>query len=177
MMISRIVIEPLMVLLAFVTNGATPVVDDEIELKAVPAKVMAAVKTKFPNAVLKKAFKEVEDGKTMFEIEATESEKGLDLAVTPEGVITEVERELDPKALAEPILAAIAAKFPGSTIKGAESVETLKDGNTVKTIEATVIDKDKETYEVVLSPEGKILKSEEVDDDDDDKEKDDDEKK
>ena len=177
-MISRILIEALIVLPAFMTIGTTPIVDDEIELKAVPAKVMAAVKTKFPNAVLNKAYKEVEDGKTMFEIEAKESDKGLDLAVTPEGVITEIERELDPKGLAKPVLAAIVAKFPGSTIKSAESVETLKDGKMVKTIEAMVVDKDKETYAVVLSPEGKILKSDEVEDDDKkDGEKDDDEKK
>ena len=161
MMNPRFATRTLLMILACVSTRAAAADEDEIALKAVPAKVLATIKAKFPKAVLKKAYKEVDEGKTIFEIEAEESGKGLDLAVTPDGVITEVERELDPKQLAKPILAAIAAKFPGSTIKSAEAVETLEDGKTVKTIDVVVVDKDRESYDVVLTPDGKILESEE----------------
>src|SRR3954447_75360 len=67
--------------------------EEKITLKDVPRAVLDAVKEKFPGAELTGAEKETEDGKTTNEVALQENGKNVDVALTAEGKIVEIERE------------------------------------------------------------------------------------
>ena len=148
--------------------------EDKIPLKDVPKAVMDAVKAKFPGAEMKEASKETEDGKTTFEVALTSKGKNIDVALTPEGKITEVETEMAAKDLPAAVSKTLKDKYPKGTIKKAEEILAYEGGKETKSFEVLVGMAEEKTVEVKLSPEGKILKMEEDDEDD---EKDDDKDK
>src|SRR5215218_103439 len=78
--------------------------EEKIPLKDLPKAVLDAVMGRFPGAETTGAGKETEDGKTNFEVTLKEKGKNVDVTLTAEGRIVEVEREIAagdlPKAVA-----------------------------------------------------------------------------
>ena len=76
--------------------SASAVGDDEekVALKDVPQAVFDAVKTKFPAGELTAAAKETKEGKTTYEITLKNKGKNIDVALTSEGKIKEIETTL-----------------------------------------------------------------------------------
>jgi hypothetical protein len=135
--------------------------EQKVALKDLPQAVLDAVRAKFPGAELKGAGKETEDGKTLYEVALKDKGQDVDATLTPEGTITEIEREITPQALPKPVAAALEAKYPKASIKKAEMIVAIDDGKETKSYEAILTTEDKKSVEVKLSPEGKILKTEE----------------
>jgi hypothetical protein len=135
--------------------------EQKVPLKDVPKAVLDAVKDKFPGAELTGAGKETEDGKTLFEISLKDKGQKVDVAVTAEGTIEEIEKEIASKDLPTPVASALAAKYPGASIKKAEVIVQIKGGKETKSYEVVVVTEAKKTLEVKLSPAGKILEQEE----------------
>jgi Putative beta-lactamase-inhibitor-like, PepSY-like len=141
--------------------------DEKIALDKLPGAVLKSIQAKFPGAKLEEAAKEVEDGKTTYEVEFTFKEGEYTVSVKPDGTIEEIEREVAIKDLPAAVLAALKAKYPKATLDEAEEVTA----GTKVTYEVLVKRKGKKDRQVTLNPKGSILEDEEVDDDDDDKEK------
>jgi hypothetical protein len=141
--------------------------DEKIALDKLPKAVLKSINAKFPGAKLEEASKEVEDGKTTYEVEFTFKDGEYTVSVKADGTIEEIEREVAIKDLPVAVLAALKAKYPKATLDEAEEVTA---GAKV-TYEVLVKLKGKKDRQVVLNPKGRILEDEEVDDDDDDKEK------
>jgi hypothetical protein len=142
--------------------------EEKVPLDRLPKAVADAVKKRFPRLDAKEATKEVtEDKKTVYEVTVTEGRKKIDVTLTPEGVIVMVEKEIDRNDLPEAVAAAIDAKYPDAAYKICEEIMPVKDGEEkLESYEVLLETKDKKLVEVVVSPEGKITKTEEKKPDD-----------
>jgi hypothetical protein len=136
--------------------------EEEISVKKLPKAVLKAVKEKFPKAEIIGAAKEVEGGKTTYEVLLKAKGRGIDVAMKADGTILEIEKEVSVDELPKAVKKALSAKYPNAKIAKVE-VLTKGEGGPVN-YEVSL------TTEVVLSAKGKIAGAgakEEGDDDDD----------
>lgn len=137
--------------------------EEKVALKDVPKAVLDAVKAKFPKAELTEAAKETEDGKTTYEVALKNDGHKVEVGLTAEGTIQEIETEVAVKDLPKAVSAAVTAKYPDSTFKKAESITRFEAGKESKNYEVVVATKTKKSVEVTVSPEGKVVKTEDED--------------
>ena len=137
---------------------ATPVQADEdkIALDKLPAKVTAAVKEKFKDAELVSASKETEDGKVLFEVQIKFKGKVVEVTLTEDGTINEVETTIEAKDLPKAVTDALEKAYPKATIKKAETIE--KGGKT--DYEVLIDTADKKTIEIKYDKDGKVVEME-----------------
>lgn len=144
-----------------VTTGMAARADDKEEkvpLDKVPKAVLKAVKAKFKDAELVGAQTEKEDDKLLYEINLKDKGQSVDVTVTPDGKIVTIEKTIAAKDLPRPVAEAIKSKYPKAEHK---RVEEIKEGE--KTTYEVLLVTEKKTIEVVLDPEGKIVKEESKD--------------
>lgn len=122
--------------------------EEKIPVKELPKAVQKAAKAKFRGAEIVGAAKEIEDGKTTYEVMFKLNGRSIDVAMSPEGKILEVEKEIDHSDLPEAVKKTIAAKYPGAKIEKVEQVTKGEDGPA--SYEVSIIS------EVVLDAKGKI---------------------
>jgi uncharacterized membrane protein YkoI len=127
--------------------------EEKIALDKLPKAVTDAIKKAYPDAEMKSAEKEKENGKEVFEVVLKNKDQTLEVTLTPEGKILSVEKEIPVKDLPKAVTDSVVAKYPKSTIKKAE--EETKDEKV--TYEVLIETADKKKIEVVLDPKGKIL--------------------
>lgn len=136
--------------------------EESIPLDKLPNGIVAAVKKRFPKATMVEAAKETIDGKTEYEVSVKENGKNIDVTLTPEGVITLIEKTIDRKELPKAAAAALEKKYPKATYKIVEEVNAVKDGKeTTDFYEALLVTADKKTVEVQVKADGTI-KNEEI---------------
>ncbi len=99
-----------------------------VALDKLPKAVLEAVKKMFPEAELLEASSEKEHDETYYEVGLKDHGQKIDVTVEEDGEIESVERELALKDLPKPVVEAIAAKYPHSTLKSAETVSEIEDG-------------------------------------------------
>jgi uncharacterized membrane protein YkoI len=134
--------------------------EEKIELKDVPKAVLDALKTMYPDAELVSAEKEIEDGKTIYEVAIKFKGDKIEASFTPEGKFVEAEKTIDVKDLPKAVTDAIEAKYPKATIKRAE--EVTKPDNFLG-YEVLIETADKKKFEIELDAKGKILEEESKD--------------
>lgn len=132
--------------------------ETKIPLSEVPKAVLDAVKAKFPKTEIKQAIKEVEDGKTSYEIETKEGDRSIDINLKPDGTILSFEKELAVGDLPKAVMTAIETMYPKAKIEKAELLTEIEDGKEETVYEVALTTADKKETEVKLSPEGKIVK-------------------
>jgi uncharacterized membrane protein YkoI len=150
-------------LVGLATVGGACAAEEKIPLDKVPAAVMKAVKKKFPSAKIEVAEKNVEDGKTTYEIGIEQDDRDITVSLKEDGTILEIEKEISVKDLPTAVTGAIAAKYPRATLKKAEEVT---EGDKV-TYEVIVVLESKKVREVVLDRAGKLLEDAEKKEGDD----------
>jgi uncharacterized membrane protein YkoI len=134
--------------------------ETKIAPKDLPKAVAEAVKKRFPDAAVTSAEKEVDKGKTSYEVKLKSKDQALEVVLTAEGEITAIEKQVDPKELPKPVTEAVNMKFPKATFKTAEEVTKVKEGKeALDSYEVGIVTTDKKEYEVAVSPEGKIIKA------------------
>ena len=133
--------------------GAAIAAEKKVKMQDLPAPVLKTVQEQTKNAELKGLSKEVEDGKTMYEVETIANGKSRDMLVDPTGAIVEVEEQASLDSIPAPAKAAIekAAKN-GKVLK----VETVTKGSAVS-YEA-VVSKNGKKSEVAVEADGTIKK-------------------
>ena len=131
--------------------------EEKVPLDKLPKAVAGAVEKMFPKAKVVSASKEVEDKKTVYEVSIRDGEQNVQVTVTPEGEITEVEKEIAAKDLPKEVRATLAEKYGKVTFKKAEEVTKGKE----LTYEVLLVTKDKKTLEIKFDPKGKVLNVEE----------------
>jgi Putative beta-lactamase-inhibitor-like, PepSY-like len=137
--------------------------EEKISIEEVPAAVKKAVEKKFPEAKIRGAAKEVEDGKTTYEVELTVEGRAVDVALNAKGKILEIEKEIPADKLPGAVKKKLAAKYPGARIEKAEEITKGEDGP----VRYEVLIK----AEVVFTAKGKVVQAatEEDEDGEDDK--------
>jgi len=139
--------------------------EEKVPLAKVPKEVMDAVKARFEGAKLLGASTEKEDGKTVYEVSLTYKGHHHDVTVQPDGKIISIERTIPAKDLPKAVAEALAAKYPKATYKTVE--ELLKGDGKLHAYEVLLETAEKKKLEVVLDPDGKVLKVEKKGKDDD----------
>jgi hypothetical protein len=141
--------------------------EESIKVEDLPKAVRSAVKKKFPEGKLVSAAKEEEDGKTVFEVVVEDDDEKMDVAVSAKGKLLEIEKTIDAGKLPSEVTAAIEKKFPKAKIKKAEKVVKFEDeegdedeDEEEKFFEVVLSVEGKESFEVKVSPKGKIMKDE-----------------
>jgi len=127
--------------------------EQKIKAKDLPAVVTAAFQKAYPNAKIKGASKEVENGKTMYEIESVDGKMNRDLLYNEDGTCAEIEETVPVKALPSEVADALKKNFPKGKVTKSEK---LMKGETIQYV--MVIKSGKEQHEVVFDTKGAIVR-------------------
>jgi hypothetical protein len=135
-------------------------VEDKAEKLApdkLPAKISEAIKGRFPSGEVTSAERETEDGKVVYDIELKQDGRKYEMDIQEDGTIIEIEKEVEVSKLPEAGTKAIAAKYPGSTIKEAMEVNKVEGKKETPThYELTIETAAKKSEEVLLNLDGTI---------------------
>jgi hypothetical protein len=134
--------------------------EKEISESEVPKAVLDSVAKKYPAAKRTGFAREVDKGKTVFEVQLVDGGHKIDVDVSPEGTILETEEELAFDAAPPAVKAALArsAKYAKWTVKRAERVVTA--GNDAEPRFEIAVANGKDKAELVFSADGKLVRTE-----------------
>lgn len=124
-----------------------------VKMKDLPPVVQKAIVEQTKGAQIKGLSKEIEKGKTMYEVETTLNGKARDLLFDATGALVSVEEPVAIEAIPTAAKAAIEKLAAGGKIK---SVESVTKGQIV-TYEAAIVKAQKRS-EVVVGADGSIQK-------------------
>jgi uncharacterized membrane protein YkoI len=127
--------------------------DTAVKMQDLPPAVQKTVQDQTKGAQVKGISKEVEKGKTMYEVETTVNGKSRDLLIDASGALVSVEEPVAIDTIPAAAKAALEKLAVGGKIK---SVESVTKGQTV-TYEA-VIAKGLKKSEVVVAADGSVQK-------------------
>ena len=131
--------------------------EEKVDLDKLPPKIVDAVKTKFPDAKLIKASKEKENNETIYELNVKNGDQNIDISLKEDGTIVEIEKEIKATDLPKAVSEALEAKYPKATHK---KIEEVIKKDKPEYYEVVLVTAEKKTFEVVVDPDGKILKEE-----------------
>ena len=126
--------------------------EEAIKCDKVPAAVTTAFKTAYPKATIRDCSKEIEKGKTAYEISSREDKTRRDILYHEDGTVIVVEEAIPEGDLPEPVRLAISKKYPKGPIILAERLTR----NSTISYEVRVKHRGK-TMELIYNPEGKEL--------------------
>jgi uncharacterized membrane protein YkoI len=151
-----------LILAVFVLIGAAAGLcadEEKLPLDKLPKAVQDAVKAKFPGAELVSAAKEKEGGETIFEVALKYKGHKHDVTFKEDGTLVEDEKEIPAEDLPAAVKQTLESKYPKATIKEAE--EVTKGDKVV--YELHLVTAEKQKVEVVIDPQGKVVKVEKKD--------------
>jgi len=94
--------------------------EKKITAKDVPAAVISAFKTAYPNATIRGYAREKENGKVFYEIESREGTTTRDVLYNPDGTVAEIEESIAATDLPAEVQQALKEKFPRAVITKVE---------------------------------------------------------
>ena len=143
--------------LLLISLTAIHAAEEKTALKDVPKSVIDAVKKRFPKGELTEGAKEEEEGKTFFEVSVKQDGKNIDVSLTPEGVITMIEKQIDSKDLPKVVSQGVEKKYPKAKYEIAEEVTIVQDGKEkLSYYEVLVSTPDDKKVEIEVELDGKI---------------------
>jgi Putative beta-lactamase-inhibitor-like, PepSY-like len=128
--------------------------EKKLSPKQLPAAVQASFHKVYPSAKIKGASSEVENGKTLYEVESVDGKVNRDLLYSEDGTAVEVEETIALKALPAEVSKALKTETGKGKVQKAEK---LMKGESVQY--EFLISSGKERREVVIDPSGKIVKT------------------
>jgi uncharacterized membrane protein YkoI len=148
--ISAVLILGVSLLLCVSAQGS----EKKVKMKDLPKAVQKTVQEQSNGGTISGLSKEVEHGKTYYEVELKVNGHGKDMLIDPTGAIVEVEDEVTMDSLPPAVKTALEAKAgKGKIIK----VESITKNNTLVAYEAQVNTAGKKS-EIKVGPEGKAIK-------------------
>jgi hypothetical protein len=148
-----------LVLVVALAAGRADDGEEKVPIDKLPKAVTEALKAKYPKWELTEAVKVTEDGEVTYEVTIRNKKHELDVTLTPEGKIVQVEKEIEVKDVPKVVMDAVKKKYPKATIQGASEIS--KDDK-VAEYELDIVTKDKKNLYVTFDKEGKFLYEEEV---------------
>jgi hypothetical protein len=142
-------------------SGVVRADEEKIALDKLPRAVVEAVKKRFPDAKLKSAEKEDENGKTVYEVAITDKGHKSEVTLSPEGTLVEIENQLAAGDLPKAVANALDRKYPKANLERIEAVVKVRDGKEkLEYYEIHLVTAEGKKLEVTLTPEGKTNKEE-----------------
>jgi hypothetical protein len=135
--------------------------DGKLDLDKVPAKIMSAIKGRFPDPQHISVEEEKENGKVMYDVELTQKGLKYEMDITDDGTIVEIEKEIAAKDFPAPCAKAVAAKFPNAKIKEIMEVNKVEGKKeTPENYEVRLEVPGKKAFEAVVALDGSSVKEE-----------------
>lgn len=128
--------------------------EKKVKMSDLPPSVQKTAQDQIKGAELKGLSKEVEKGKTFYEVETVVNGKTRDVLIDTTGAVVEVEEEVALENIPAGARAAIQKKAAGGKIT---KVETLTKGNAV-TYEAAITSKSGKKSEIQVAADGTVKK-------------------
>jgi hypothetical protein len=141
----------------FAATSLAAETEDKISMDKVPAAVQAAVKAYAASAEIKGIENSDVDGTKVIEFDIEKDGKATEVAFRPDGKLFSTEGEVALADVPEAVQKTIAGKSDGAKAGTPEKV--VQEG---KTTYEVVIEKAGKKTEYTISPEGKIVDTEEV---------------
>lgn len=126
--------------------------EKKLTAKQLPSAVKTAFNKSFPAAKIVGASSEVENGKTLFEVESVDGKINRDLLYKEDGTCVEIEETIPLSALPTEVSAALKKEAGKSRIQKAEK---LTKGETIQY--EFVVGSGKQQREVVIDQAGKLV--------------------
>ena len=98
------------------------VVARQVEFASVPSPAVAAVEQRFPGAARRRAKTEGEGERIIHEVTVRSGGEMIEVAVTPDGRIVEVERQINPARAPAAVRDALASNYPSAVVRRFEEV-------------------------------------------------------
>ena len=98
------------------------IVARQVEFASVPSSASAAVEEGFPGASWHRAKTEDKAGRIIHEVTVRSGGELVEVAVTPEGQIVEVERQINPARAPAAVRDALASNYPTGVVRRFEEV-------------------------------------------------------
>jgi hypothetical protein len=114
------------ILVILLSTSSALAAEQEIPCEVVPRAVRAAFEKAFPKATIKECSKEVEKGKTAYEISSTEGETRRDVLFYADGRLVVIEEAIPIESAPDPVQRAVRNLYPGGEITLAEKI--IRDG-------------------------------------------------
>ena len=151
-----------LLLAGFAASAGTLYADEEkVPLNQVPKAVLKTVKARFSGAELLGAEKEVEGGKTVYEIGLKHRGQKIEATLTPEGKLIEIEKQIAAKEMPQAVQNALRAKYPNAAYKMIEEVIKVNGGEErLEYYEVLLVTSNNKKLEVSVTPEGQFKKEE-----------------
>ncbi len=127
--------------------------EQKISRAQVPPPVLAAFAKSYPQAKVVGYSREVENGKTLYEIESKEGAMTRDATYLADGTLHLVEESMPASELPQPVTEALHKNYPKAQIKLAEK---LTEGGKISY--ELHLKQDGKELEVKFDPDGKIVK-------------------
>ena len=131
-------------------QATKPAPQTKVAKLAWPPAVEAAFKKTYPNATVKGVSKEVEDGKTIFEVESIDNGRRRDINYNADGSVILYEEELAEADVPAVVIEAIKKRYPKATGTRWERLFVAKDNSA----NYEIVLKGAAVKEVVLTPDG-----------------------
>jgi hypothetical protein len=112
----------LLILFSFIFALSVIAEEKTISKNQVPSAVLDSFTKAYPNATVKRYAKEIENGKTYYEIESREGTISRDLLFEPDGKIAEIEESVPYDSLPPALKDTISSKYGKSAFVRAEKV-------------------------------------------------------
>jgi uncharacterized membrane protein YkoI len=126
-----------------------------------PQKIKNAINGRFPGAEVTSAEKEVENNQVVYDIELKHKGRKYEMDIKEDGTILEIEKEVATKDVPAALPKAVQARFPKATIKEVMEVNKVEGKKeTPQHYEVTIETADKKKMEVIVSLDGKSVKTE-----------------
>ena len=127
--------------------------EKKIQMKNLPPAVQATVKEQSKGATIRGMAKEVEKGKTLYELELKVDGHNKDLMIDASGKIVSVEEQVALDTVPAPVKAAILKQAGKGKIV---IIESITEGGMLVAYEAAIKTGGK-SREVKISPDGKLI--------------------
>ncbi len=128
----------------------------KVHFQDLPPAVQKSAKEQSQGATVRGYSKDVENGKTVYEVETRSNGKSKDISLDETGAVVEVEQQVDMSGLPAPVMAGLQKQADGGKLVKVESV--AKDGS-VSSYEADVL-KGNKKHEVAVTADGRPMKDE-----------------
>jgi hypothetical protein len=145
-------------LCCFALFGKSEAQEEAVSPDKIPAKVMEALKSKFPQAKIDKCTKAKEGDDVVYDIEFKEGTRKCEADIKEGGAYINYEKAIAEKDLPKACREAMEKKYPTATLGDVmEETEVMGKDEKLSAYEVMLTTADKKEVEVRLSPEGKIL--------------------
>ncbi|MCI0637695.1 MAG: PepSY-like domain-containing protein [Gemmataceae bacterium] len=133
----------------------------KLDLDKIPAKVMDALKARFPKPEIHKWTKETMDGKDFYDIEFKVKGQKHEADIREDGTFINYEKEIKAKDLPKAVAKAVESKFPKATLKEIMEITEVKGKQEkLEGYEVVLQTADNRMVELTLAPDGKIVAEE-----------------